>query len=1238
MKDPERGLWGRVTVRSRQFPESTEFNRFEVSLNRRIARTRATKLGRALVAFVLLLALSGCFKMTQRIGSTFVPGKGPAQINVNFYPGIWLYTVTVDPAQATLGGTPPYFPFLMRQANCSLTRSVIDATAAVQEQDANYQDFLHNSLQVPTTADKFAGGCQTPGTGVASQAGAVVATLPNGSVAVAALSADGALVSVITSAGAVSSQTDYPTTSGTVFGLASADLNNDGITDLVVASAANSSTGTLSVLLGNGDGTFHAGQSLSIALPSVPNPPVGVTIDDVNGDGKLDLIAVTASDGSSAGINVFLGNGSGTFPTTAVSGPAGAGGAVAVIADFNSDGKKDIATSYGQILLGNGDGTFGLLPQTLPEGQQRGVAAADLNQDGKIDLAFTNSTAATVDVYFGNGDGSFVHSASYPTIHGATTIEASDLDGDGFPDLFVGTAHGGVYTASQFSESSFQSLLNYGDGTFGPSRAYFPGPPSQQFDLNPTAAYVQYATANFTSSGKPDLLLLTNGTSGAALAVLKGKGDGTFSQSAIPTQLSNPSAPQFISAIASGDMNGDGKPDMVFAWGSDSSGNNPHLSVAFGNGDGTFQPQQDYVLPASVLGNKLGTANGLVLADLRGTGKPDVALLTGGGSSTALYTMLNNGDGTLASAQLVDSRPWMNDLVAQDVSGDGKADIAVAQRCSSANSVTGSAWLYLGKGDGSFQPASQLNPGFACPNVVAIADMNGDGKRDLVFAGGDTDINASSGYVAVFLGNGTGTFQNAATTAVPAITGSIPTGIAVADVLGDGKLGVLLGEAGPFGDLFLLPGNGDGTFDTTDESSFFVGINSRALQISDLTGQGLPDLLLSSGGAEANGAPLSVQVFKAAKPRALAATTTMLQASASSLTAGQSVTFTATVAPQSGGGTPTGVVSFIDGTTTIGNGSLNSSGVATLLTSSLAPGAHSVIALYPGDTAFASSTSAAVSVQVTATASAATMTALASSANPSSTGQAVTFTATVTSSGGTPTGNVNFLDGSTQLGSAALNGSGQATFMTSSLAAGTHSITASYVGNSNFAASTSAVLMQAINAAGDFSVSASPSSQTVAPGQGTSYTLTLTPSGGFNQAVSVSCTGAPANSTCTPVSGSVTLNGTSASQIQINVATSAGSVAYRSTTPRAWRVAAAFALLPILFGMASERFRRRPVSRTHRRAFFVWLLLALAITGCSGGGSSKSVTGGTPAGTYMLTLTGTSGNTVHSASVTLVVQ
>ena len=455
-------------------------------------------------------------------------------------------------------------------------------------------------------------------------------TLSNGNIAVASVSTNGVLITLVSNAGTVVSYQNYPTTSGTPVGLATADLNGDGIPDIVVASETNSSSGGLAILLGNGDGTFRTGQSLSVSFPAqAAPPPVGVTIDDVNGDGKLDLIAVTAGTTTSSGITVFLGNGDGTFQTPGISGPNGAGGAVAVTADFNGDGKKDIATSFGQILLGNGNGTFQLLPQTLPEGQVLGVAAADFNQDGKIDLAFTNSTAATVDVYFGNGDGTFAYSGSYPTIAGATTVEASDVDGDGYPDLFVRTAEGGVYTASQFSNSFFQSLLNYGNGTFGASRAYFPGPPSAQFSLNPANAYLQYTTANFAGTGKPDLLMLaTNGTA-TLLSVLKSNGDGTFNQTPIQTQLRNPSAPQFISAIVAGDMNGDGKPDMVFGW-NDSSGLNPHISVALGNGDGTFQAQQDYVLPAAVIGGSLGTQKGMVLADLRGTGKPDVVFLTGG--------------------------------------------------------------------------------------------------------------------------------------------------------------------------------------------------------------------------------------------------------------------------------------------------------------------------------------------------------------------------------------------------------------------------------------------------------------------------------------------------------------------------------------------------------------------------------------------------------------------------------
>ena len=1173
------------------------------------------------------------------------PGKGLDQDFVDSPLGpflllLWL-SGEIDPAPPSLGGTPPYYPFLMRQPDCSLTRYVIDSTETVVLQEPNYQNQLHQRLQVPTTPDKFPNGCQDSSIGVSGQAGAIVGK-PSGNTAVAILGPAGVVVSIVTSTGSISAHNYYPVSSGTAYYLATADLNGDGVPDMVVTSEPNSTTGTLTVLVGKGDGTFTTGQSLSVTLPS-SGSPLNVTIDDVNGDGKLDLIAVAAGTSTASGITVFLGNGDGTFSTSGKPGPNNAGGTAAVTGDFNKDGKKDIATSYGQILLGNGDGTFSAGTAISQEGQQPGIAAADFNQDGKMDLAFTNSRAATVDVYFGNGDGTFAYAASYPTMYGATTVETSDLDGDGFADLFLGTANSGVYTASQFSESFFQSMLNYGNGTFGPSQAYFPGPPSQQFDLNPGGAYLQYATANFTSSGKPDLLMLANGTSSAAFSVLKSNGDGTFSRTAIQTQLSGPAAPQFIDAIASGDMNGDGKPDTVFGW-TDSSGLNPHISVALGNGDGTFQAQQDYALPAAVLGGSLGTAKGLVLADLRGTGKPDVVFLTG----SQLYVMLNNGDSTLGAPTLVDSRPWMNYLAAQSLRSNGKADIAVAQRCNSANNVTGSAFVYLGNGDGTFQTATQLNPGFGCPNVVAIADMNGDSKPDLVFAGGDTDINTSSDFVAVFLGNGDGTVQTAKTATVAAPVGSLPTGIAVAPFFANSTApSVILGQLGPFGDLFLLPGNGDGTFNTSNAFNVFAGMNSRELEVTDLTGQGLPDLLLTSGGAEANGTQLSVEVFAAAKPTpALAATTATLKASASTITSGQSVTFTATVTSQSGSGTPTGSVNFLDGTSTIGSGTLNGSGVVSFATSSLAAGSHSITAAYQGDSSFAASTSSAVSVQVNA-ALAATTTTLMSSASTVTAGQSVTFTATVApqSGSGTPTGIVNFLDGTTMVGSGTLNGSGVATFSTSSLASGTHSVTAAYQGDTNFAASTSSAVSVHVNAGPpDFSVSASPSSQSVSPGQSTNYTMTLTPINGFNQAVSVTCSGAPETVKCTPTSASVTLNGTSASQIQVNITTRGSSrghklippMRYRRTTPVLVVILTALWLLAWMNKLDSKmtfsRLFPNGVGGSVLRYRFALLALAmmLAAAGCSNYH--------TAAGMYRLTLKGASGNVTHSATVSLIVQ
>ncbi|HTT33968.1 MAG TPA: Ig-like domain repeat protein [Methylomirabilota bacterium] len=141
---------------------------------------------------------------------------------------------------------------------------------------------------------------------------------------------------------------------------------------------------------------------------------------------------------------------------------------------------------------------------------------------------------------------------------------------------------------------------------------------------------------------------------------------------------------------------------------------------------------------------------------------------------------------------------------------------------------------------------------------------------------------------------------------------------------------------------------------------------------------------------------------------------------------------------------------------------------------------------------------------------ASTSTALTSSANPSSSGQNVTFTATVSSaSPGTPTGTVTFLDGATSLGTSTLNASAQATFSTSSLSLGSHSITAQYGGDANFSSSTSSALAQVVNSVPDFSLSASPSTLTLAPGASGTATITVNPVNGFNGSVSFAASGLP---------------------------------------------------------------------------------------------------------------------------------
>jgi len=260
------------------------------------------------------------------------------------------------------------------------------------------------------------------------------------------------------------------------------------------------------------------------------------------------------------------------------------------------------------------------------------------------------------------------------------------------------------------------------------------------------------------------------------------------------------------------------------------------------------------------------------------------------------------------------------------------------------------------------------------------------------------------------------------------------------------------------------------------------------------------DPVSSLGDKTVTGGRLNVNNAISACSSPKTSTTTTLSASQGSSTYGDSVTFTATVSPAAA----TGTVTFNDAGSALGSGTLNS-GTATFTTSALSAGDHTITTTYGGDATCSGSTSDPLPYTVN---KAVSETLLSSGVNPSIFGQVVTFTAAVSPSAAT--GTVTFYEGTTRLGTAAVS-SGTASYSTSSLPVGDHVITATYEGDSNVAGSTSSALMQKVNTApaGDFSLSASPSSKSVTAGSGTAYTVSITRSSGFAEPVEFSVSGLP---------------------------------------------------------------------------------------------------------------------------------
>jgi YVTN family beta-propeller protein len=388
-----------------------------------------------------------------------------------------------------------------------------------------------------------------------------------------------------------------------------------------------------------------------------------------------------------------------------------------------------------------------------------------------------------------------------------------------------------------------------------------------------------------------------------------------------------------------------------------------------------------------------------------------------------------------------------------------------------------------------------------------------------------------------------------------------------------------------------------------------------------------------------SGSPQTVNLTGTGVAPVATPTTTTLSASSTSVAVGTSVTLTATVSPASGTPTPTGTVTFKDGATTLGTGSLNGSGVASYSATALALGSHSITASYGGDARNTGSTSSAATVTVTA---GSTTTALTASPTSFAVGSSVTFTANVT--GTSPTGTVTFKNGSTTLGTGTLNGSGVATYTTSALTAGSYSVTAAYGGDTDNASSTSsAVAVTVWSGEPSLSISLSPTSASAAAGKTAETTVTVTSINGFASATTLSCTGLPKNSVCDFSSTSVTpaVSGTATSTLTIKTNTTSATAALQQTgsgpDSQAGRVASGIAManlvgaLILLPMLGSKRRKLRRLLQSLGALFLLAILGSGALTGCASGPK-------TPAGTYSIEITAASNSITQQATFSLTVQ
>ena len=648
--------------------------------------------------------------------------------------------------------------------------------------------------------------------------------------------------------------------------LATGDFNHDSNPDVLITQPGGNDLtdpGYVMLLRGRGDGTFAP----PIALPGGPSPDE-LVVADLNADGNLDYVTLS---GKQPMVYSQLGNGDGTFhspQTLTLSLP----GLLMDSADFNEDGFPDLAVSESQIfgydlaiLLGNGDGSFRLLSETDSSGAI--LFTSDFNADGAADLAiaYTDHIGFPyTDILLGHGDGSFTEFEGFVTVLGKTAV---DLNGDGFPDLLAqstsSTGANGIYT-----------LLGRGNGTFGTPKPY-----------GAYRSIGQILAADFNRDGNADVLV----PSGPSVAVFSGRGDGRL--------VALPFGSSIISTdVILLDVNGDTRLDLVRSW-SPSEGPG-WVSVAFGNGDATFQTEQRYDIRAKARGAAVGDLNGdgfldiavastsdsiqepepgqieiligaangafalspisipgrfgtsaVAIGDLNGDSVPDIAFTNSGivgfdrVAKSFVGVAFGTGSGGFAAPVFYETWPALSTILLADLDGDAHPEIITAGP-GVADYSAGATLVYWNDGAGSFSVPTTLVSG-ATPSGIAAEDLNHDGRLDLAIACSGNLLGQTKGVVAVFLNAGSSAFQEP----TYHYAGASPEGVKTADFTGDG-IPDLAVVADFSQDFSILSGNGDGTFQ--NEVSFGTAYSAKRLALGDLNADGKLDVVTNDGSIVVN--------------------------------------------------------------------------------------------------------------------------------------------------------------------------------------------------------------------------------------------------------------------------------------------------------------------------------------------------------------------------------------------------